>query len=50
MEAVEIASAQAPGSLVIEAPCGPVRGKCRRFGFRVEGIPYAAPPVGDLLP
>ncbi len=48
MEAVEIASAQAPGSLVIEAPCGPVRGYADGSVFVWKGIPYAAPPVGDL--
>jgi len=48
MEAVEIASAQAPAGLVVEAPCGPVRGYADGSVFAWKGIPYAAPPIGDL--
>lgn len=48
MEAVEVASAEAPGSLVVEAPCGPARGYADGSVFAWKGIPYAAPPIGDL--
>lgn len=48
MEAVEIASAHAPGSLVVETRSGPARGYADGSVFAWKGIPYAAPPIGDL--
>ncbi len=34
--------------ITVETTSGPVRGDHKRGAFRVKGIPFAAPPVGDL--
>lgn len=34
--------------VTIETTGGPVRGEHKRGAFRVKGIPFAAPPVGEL--
>ena len=36
------------GSDIIETTHGPVRGDRKRGALRWKGVPYAAPPVGDL--
>lgn len=34
--------------LTVETMSGPVRGDHKRGAFRIKGIPFAAPPIGDL--
>jgi len=42
-------AARAQGAVVVDAPCGPLRGAATRDGAQAFlGIPYAAPPVGPL--
>ncbi|QKT14041.1 carboxylesterase/lipase family protein [Rhodococcus sp. W8901] len=47
MEAVEIVETQAPDTLVVETPLGPIRGYADGSVFSWKGIPYSAPPTGE---